>query len=498
MTEEQRMEEGRRMFQIFAARMFEQRVLTAYREKVARERQRKLLEELEEEERRKEEREEKRAKDKDKKKERKRQQKQAKEEERLKKEAERREEEEKQKAIDARKAEETRRRKEEQRIKREADRKAAEEEKLRKEEEKRKRLQEEREKEAERERKRKEHQERERKKREDAAKKAREEKEAREKEMRERRAREELEKKELEALARKEAEEKERKRRDDEVRAVASAALKRSFASQPLVPSQIAPPPGYGMSPHPPVVTPATPKQSSGPQLYGHRPRNSSQQGSIQGSQGSSPNTPSIAPRLGSSASPITPVLQQSIPGPIPIKGFQYPSYTGQPTSPMLHHIGPPPGMPDGMFNSMSSMAMNGLGHMPFMQQQQQQQQQRQSLSNGLPMFATGQMPLHSPYRGFTSPNSIPMAIPPPAPGMRQMPGQGRSVYMGEITHQPPPGISGMPLTMPGSPFINRGDPMMNSHSRMPSGGYDQPQHRPAPIQRPSSEIGRASCRERV
>lgn len=33
-TEEQRMEEGRRMFQIFAARMFEQRVLNAYREKV--------------------------------------------------------------------------------------------------------------------------------------------------------------------------------------------------------------------------------------------------------------------------------------------------------------------------------------------------------------------------------------------------------------------------------------------------------------------------------
>jgi len=28
------MEEGRRMFQIFAARMFEQRVLTAYREEV--------------------------------------------------------------------------------------------------------------------------------------------------------------------------------------------------------------------------------------------------------------------------------------------------------------------------------------------------------------------------------------------------------------------------------------------------------------------------------
>ena len=35
LTDEQRMEEGRRMFQIFAARMFEQRVLQAYREKVS-------------------------------------------------------------------------------------------------------------------------------------------------------------------------------------------------------------------------------------------------------------------------------------------------------------------------------------------------------------------------------------------------------------------------------------------------------------------------------
>jgi TATA-binding protein-associated factor Taf7 len=34
MTEEQKMEEGKRMFSIFAARMFEQRVLIAYREKV--------------------------------------------------------------------------------------------------------------------------------------------------------------------------------------------------------------------------------------------------------------------------------------------------------------------------------------------------------------------------------------------------------------------------------------------------------------------------------
>ena len=44
------MEEGKRMFSIFAARMFEQRVLQAYREKVAQERQMQLLRELDEEE----------------------------------------------------------------------------------------------------------------------------------------------------------------------------------------------------------------------------------------------------------------------------------------------------------------------------------------------------------------------------------------------------------------------------------------------------------------
>jgi hypothetical protein len=49
MTEEQKMEEGKKMFSIFAARMFEQRVLQAYREKVAQERQLQSLRELEDE-----------------------------------------------------------------------------------------------------------------------------------------------------------------------------------------------------------------------------------------------------------------------------------------------------------------------------------------------------------------------------------------------------------------------------------------------------------------
>jgi hypothetical protein len=57
MTEEQKMEEGKRMFSIFAARMFEQRVLQAYREKVAQERQLQLLRELEDEDKMSKERE---------------------------------------------------------------------------------------------------------------------------------------------------------------------------------------------------------------------------------------------------------------------------------------------------------------------------------------------------------------------------------------------------------------------------------------------------------
>jgi hypothetical protein len=61
------MEEGRRMFTIFAARMFEQRVVQAYREKVYREkivqeRQMQLLRELEDEDKPCKDREARRAK----------------------------------------------------------------------------------------------------------------------------------------------------------------------------------------------------------------------------------------------------------------------------------------------------------------------------------------------------------------------------------------------------------------------------------------------------
>jgi len=74
--EEQRMEEGRRMFQMFAARMIEQRLLVAYREKAALEAQEQLIREEEEGERLTEERNRlKREKEKERKKKRKQQKK---------------------------------------------------------------------------------------------------------------------------------------------------------------------------------------------------------------------------------------------------------------------------------------------------------------------------------------------------------------------------------------------------------------------------------------
>ncbi|KAF5111809.1 hypothetical protein DV454_004573 [Geotrichum candidum] len=138
-NEESRWAESKRLLQMFAAKMFEQRVMAAYRERVANERQRKFLEELEEETRLKEEREAKKQRDKEKKKNKKRQQKLAKEEEKARREAEKAEAEAQLKAKQAEKQEEARRRKHEQKLKKEAERKQLEVEKrLKADEEKQK------------------------------------------------------------------------------------------------------------------------------------------------------------------------------------------------------------------------------------------------------------------------------------------------------------------------------------------------------------------------
>ncbi|KAG0046397.1 Stress response protein nst1 [Gryganskiella cystojenkinii] len=158
LTKEQRMEEGRRMFQAFAARMFEQRVLSAYREKVAQERQERLLAELEEESRQEQLREERKEREKEKKRDKKRLQRQQKEEERAAKEAARLAEERRLLEEKERKLEADRKRREEERKAKEEEKRLREEERVKKEEERKRKLKEEKARETEKERKRKEEQ----------------------------------------------------------------------------------------------------------------------------------------------------------------------------------------------------------------------------------------------------------------------------------------------------------------------------------------------------
>ncbi|CAO3665125.1 unnamed protein product [Rhizopus stolonifer] len=72
----QRMEQGKKMFQAFAARLLEQRIMRAYREKVAQDRQQQLIEELENEDRLRQEKGLKKQQEREKKKEAKRLEKQ--------------------------------------------------------------------------------------------------------------------------------------------------------------------------------------------------------------------------------------------------------------------------------------------------------------------------------------------------------------------------------------------------------------------------------------
>ncbi|KAN0065505.1 Stress response protein nst1 [Thecaphora frezii] len=254
MTDEQRMEEGRRMFQIFAARMFEQRVLQAYREKVAQERQLQLLRELEEEDMNEKAKEAKRQKDNQKKKDKKRMQREQREAERLRKEQERAAEEAAAKARAEKQREADLKRQEELRAKREAERRAKEEEKARKEEEKRRRQAEERERELERERKKKEKEEkarlereakeREKKQKEEEAKRAKEEREKAEREQqeRERKAKEEEAKKAAET-ARKEKEAAEKARQQQRAATAASQApVDRTASASPSAKTPTRPP----------------------------------------------------------------------------------------------------------------------------------------------------------------------------------------------------------------------------------------------------------------
>ncbi|RAK99765.1 putative stress response protein Nst1 [Aspergillus ibericus CBS 121593] len=447
MTEEQRMEEGRRMFQIFAARMFEQRVLTAYREKVAEQRQQKLIEELMEEQTRNEQRNAKKAREAQKRKDRKKLQKQAKEEEKARKEAEKAAEEAAAKAEQEKKLEEQKKKREEQRKKREAERKAQEAERVRKEAEKQKRLREERERQAELERRQREQKELEKKRRE----------EARQKEERER----------------------ERKARDEQNRRDREAATKPEHDGQKRV-SHAGPVPipanlhhhaqgllAHFQSPHFQVATPVVPKAPTPA-----RPRQPSQQGSHTSSPRSQPASTepsqvsisprSMAPSQSSGASSVT-------------------SKQGHGQPPLLHHPQPStPLSPLGALNrshppGFSPSNPPGLGLVS-----------RPPIGHELPSYPPHSGPLMNQLRGFPAPNGLPV-LPgmngtrpiPPGRGFPLDPGHGLSFH-----HQPIANV-----------FSAQPSGLSHAHSRQPSSSFERspldahafPIARPSPIKRPSS-----------
>jgi hypothetical protein len=470
MTEEQRMEEGRRMFQIFAARMFEQRVLQAYREKVSKERQQKLLEELEEESRADSQKKAKKAKDAQKKKEKLAEKKKALKEAQEKQDAEKAAKESELRAAEEKKLEEARLKAEEKRKKKEAQKKAEEEERLRKEAEKQRA----RERAAEAERKAKEAKEKERKEKEELKRK---EKELREGKERERKEKLEKEKREKEAKLKAEKEAKEKQKREELAaqQAAAQAVIAATQAAKrPPVPIPANLQSHTVASPHIPVATPAIPKAPTPIKL-----RTTSSQQDSNSSVPQTPQTGSVTQNI--SPVPTTPL--QGSPGPVgpPGKQAQQNPFLHQPqaTSPMHAALKSPPGIPPQP--SPFGMQPMGMGFQP-----------------GFPMAPgfSGMYPGPGPFDPrLGGPNGMPMH-----PGLMHQIPQGRGF-------PPPHGPPGFPqrivngLGGVGQPFAPKEGPMSQPHSRQQSGSFDkpfeapgnapqtQPIARPAPIGRPSSVV---------
>ncbi|KAG9230679.1 salt tolerance down-regulator-domain-containing protein [Amylocarpus encephaloides] len=492
MTEEQRMEEGRRMFQIFAARMFEQRVLTAYKEKVAKERQQKLLEELEDEDRANSQKKAKKAKDAQKKKDKLAQKKQALAEEKAKLEAKKAAEEAALRAAEEKKAVEQRLKADEKRRKKETLKKAEEEGRLKKEAEKQRRLQEQRDRQAELERKAREAKDKERKDKEEQRQKEREAREAKEREAKERREKQEKDKREKDLRVKAEKEAREKQKREEvaakhaavnQAAQAATVAAKRTQAPVPI-PANLQSHTAPIASPHVPVATPVIPKAPTPIKL-----RTSSQQDS----NGSIPQTPQSR-ALSQNVSPIPTTPLQGSPGPIgPNKNQQHPFiHQPQATSPIHSALKSPPGMQPSPFGGMPLGMGMGLGFQGGMPPMMAPSFERMHHN---PMFPQ-QQPMGGSFRPMGAPPGMPIH---PGMNMHQMP-QGRGF---PVPHAPP-GFPNMPngLGGLGQLFAAQKDgPPSQSHSRQQSASYDktfenagaapqaQPIARPAPIGRPSSVV---------
>ena len=482
------MEEGRRMFQIFAARLFEQRVLQAYKEQVAQERQQKLLEELEDEKLNDAQRDAKKARDAEKRKQKKQVQKAKQAGEKARKEAEKAAEETAAREAEKTKQDELKKKRDDQRKKKEAERKAQDDEKQRKEADRLKRQQEDRDRQQEAERKVRELKATEKKAKEDAKRKEREDREAKEHEARERKAHVEKEKRERESKAKQEREAKERSRREAQQAAhqAAHGTTKRSGAPTAVpIPAGLHKQPSNLTSPHVPVATPAIPKAPTPA-----RPRQSSQQGS----KGSSPRTPQIGAGRTKSSSPSATSQASSTVQPKQIlqKPPMLPQSTAPPTSPSRQMLPPPPGMsmPAGP-PSFGMQPLNGFPPNPLLPALGQ----RPSMGQ-MPQFALGNMA--NQFRGFPPPGmpgpppgfAMPVGPPPMGRGFPDAPpGLSQLPHMGMGTHAPPLNVN-RPEHMV--------QPVGTPHSRQQSASFESPGpaphqqaiSRPAPIQRPSSVKG--------
>lgn len=486
MTEEQRMEEGRRMFQIFAARMFEQRVLTAYKEKVARERQAKLLEELEDESRQDAQKKAKKAKEAQKRKEKAAQKKQALAEEKARKEAEKAAAEAERIAEAQRRADEARTKAEEKRKKKELQKKAEEEERIKKEAERQKRALEAKERQAEQERKAREAKDREKKLKEEQRAKEKEAREQKERETRERREKHEQDKRDKEqraAQAKAERDAKEKQKQEEKAAQKAAALVapipiqaqpkkQQHLASIPALPHQ---PPAHA-SPQIAVATPVLPK---GPVPV--KPRTASQEVTRSVSQTSHPGS-----GTSQNASPHTLTPAHASPGPFgPPRKISSAGMgnlpPGVPISPLHAGMKSPPGFVQGGFPGMPPMGM--------------------SYPPGMPMApGFNQMPHHAfpPMAGNFRPPPGGMPFPPP----------GLGGPMGRGFPMPPGAPPGFPNGLDSLPPMNQSfplhEPMPNGqpspHSRQASASFDGsplepktsvtsalPISRPAPIGRPGS-----------
>lgn len=503
------------MFQIFAARMFEQRVLTAYKEKVAAERQQKLLEELEDESKQEAQREAKKQRDAQKKKDKKKQAQQAKAEEKAKKEAEKAAEEARLKEAEEKKLEEQRRKKEEQRKKKEDEKRKQDEERAKKEAEKVRRQQEEQQRREEAERKVREAKAAEKAKKEEAKRREREEREAREKDVRERKAQEEKDKKEREEKLRADREARERDR-STQGSAPSSTQQVPQIQKRPSQPGLVAVPGVYPKqttsgvsSPHPSVAIPAVPKAPTPA-----KPRQASQQGSLASSPKQSHSQVSSAPSKSSSPSsaaaqqphhqPPLPTIQPKTVLQKPGAQQSIPHVTQQGLPTTNHLIQPPPGMPYPQpnhppgFGAMPPMGFHSFqgapgpmmhnmgqrGHGPIYQQQGPQMSNRFGAPgmNGPP---PGMIPPQGRGAPFPFDGATATQPPPGFPQQQQMPPQSNQ-------HTPPigaPAISSLSSSADASRTI------IPSHSRQQSASdkerfesaANQPIARPAPIQRPSS-----------